>query len=761
MRAREASLTSAFSAAVQDANDDAPCIDMMYHSRISIENTTVGDFNNDNSSDSDDDGSISGSSDEHKSIPISKIHTALRSTLEEGKVPNISLVYLTIQGVLIYDRYRGGLTFTENEERYLLFGDAIVDDVSDANLDIDEGQREPMRLHEQLTHNLLDEILSYCDDEAAAILPQVCASWRDEAGTRSPSLWKILLDRHGWPLVENGEVGGKPDDDVVDECKNCRDTFVSHYTVVRDAKALAAACNYMNGDEKRPSKLGVESALQVFKATKGAPNLDDPGLSHSGKVSYCSVKIWSDNKEGASTRALAAYYDCSLRLFDVIGGDPGSVSKGTIKCRQIVCARAAPPSSSRKKGSCTLRSMDMDDNVVACFVEETREKVVAWPNDLEGENGSVMTDELIPWITVFSRDNILCAGNEGTIDDECIRSFDIRGAIIDYLLSGDADPDEPLRECLNNYLSIHDQHSTEDVGMTVTPKLIACGAGHFLFKAYIIIPGYTEGTSDVGNRLFIFSTQKGGIVKSFHMGRDQFRASLFASRPFRCGAKATCTNILVHVPSALFSLSVVLQRDGTIDVQQKSMQLGVQLENEERYLVNAVVTSTHSVLAIDRIGLEGHHICFQSLQFSDFHKVEITGRKRVARIFLIGENHVAAVISSHRRNNEGDENDVEDESSEMAVYHIPTCQEIYRRPFPSESISVDYMGGTLALNLSNIGFVITGGNAREVARSALIEDSAQITSPSGKNPKGKKKRLASLASGRKKDGFARGQSLRG
>ena len=77
--------------------------------------------------------------------------------------------------------------------------------------------------------------------------------------------------------------------------------------------------------------------------------------------------------------------------------------------------------------------------------------------------------------------------------------------------------------------------------MTVTPKLIACGAGHFLFKAYIIIPGYTEGTSDVGNRLFIFSTQKGAIVKSFHMGRDQFRASMFASRPFRCGAKATCT----------------------------------------------------------------------------------------------------------------------------------------------------------------------------------------------------------------------------
>jgi hypothetical protein len=74
------------------------------------------------------------------------------------------------------------------------------------------------------------------------------------------------------------------------------------------------------------------------------------------------------------------------------------------------------------------------------------------------------------------------------------------------------------------------------------------------------------------------------------------------------------------------------------------------------------------------------------------------------------------------------------------------------------------------MNVSNLGFVITGGNARDVARMSIneqsdttagVERAGKLLGKPGKNPKGKKKRLASGASGRKKDGFARGMSLRG
>jgi hypothetical protein len=68
----------------------------------------------------------------------------------------------------------------------------------------------------------------------------------------------------------------------------------------------------------------------------------------------------------------------------------------------------------------------------------------------------------------------------------------------------------------------------------------------------------------------------------------------------------------------------------------------------------------------------------------------------------------------------------------------------------------------VAMNVSSMGFVMTGGDARDVGRVSMPTETVQtMTSPSGKQPRGKKKRLVSLAIGRKKDGFARGMSLRG
>jgi len=141
-------------------------------------------------------------------------------------------------------------------------------------------------------------------------------------------------------------------------------------------------------------------------------------------------------------------------------------------------------------------------------------------------------------------------------------------------------------------------------------------------------------------------------------------------------------------------------------------------------------------------------------------------------MFLIRENYIAVIITNGQSHNNGEDEEEFDghwlgeesenqNAVEVIVFHVPTRQEIYRQPFPSETISVDCIGDTLALNLSHIGFVITGGNARNVARKQSNDEDTQIASPSGKNPKSKKKRLASLAKGRKKDGFARGMSLSG
>mmetsp|Transcript_764 Transcript_764/g.1612 ORF Transcript_764/g.1612 Transcript_764/m.1612 type:complete len:1067 (-) Transcript_764:95-3295(-) len=795
-RVRDATLKSSFDAAIDDA-DSASCIDMIYHSRFFVDNkaessdnshSDVRDLEKNDHDEQDGDDSSNDEHDNGNTTQKSEVHVTLQQILDREKLPPTSVVYLSIQGVLIYDRHREGLVISSKEERFLLFGDAI--DVSaDENLDeADEDQKEPMHIHEQLTSHLLDEILSYAGDEATAVLPRVCVSWRDEVGTRSPQLWKMLLNRHGWPLTVDGDECESASD-ILDECQQCKSTFVSHYTVVRDVRALAYACNYMTGGSggKANDKHGLESALQVFKATKGAPALDGNGKSQ------CIVKIWSDANASASTRALVAYQDFTLRLFEVDRGNSTSSSQGSsnssaktrIKCRQIVCVRAAPPSISQKKDRCELMSMDLDDDVVACFVVE-----------LTGTRNDIEVELTIPWMTVFFRENVVCAGNEGMLDDECIQSFDLRGAVLDFLLGGSPDTFDELRETLHSYLAMYDGDASA-VRITVTPKLVACGKGYFLFHAFILIPGYSElptdredyangGIGDArGHRLFLFSTRDGTIVKSLQLERYREGTSLFASRPFeRRGSanttSALCTSILVSGPTmALLSVSVEIRRDGTIDMLRTSL-----IENEELApwsRMNALVTSSHAIFSTDPV--QGLVLHFQGILSSGdevndsvpsaLHSIELGGQDcKLLNIFIIREHYVAVIIGNRPDNElEDDEDELFDghwfghdghkeASSEMLIYHIPSRREMFHIPIPLESLSLDCIGDTLAMNVSNLGFVITGGNARDVARTTLNEDSAQISSPSGKTPKKKKKRLAS-ASGGKKDGFARGMSLRG
>jgi len=94
------------------------------------------------------------------------------------------------------------------------------------------------------------------------------------------------------------------------------------------------------------------------------------------------------------------------------------------------------------------------------------------------------------------------------------------------------------------------------------------------------------------------------------------------------------------------------------------------------------------------------------------------------------------------------------------LFHISSRREIFRCPLSTYLFCFDCIGDTIAANVSNLGFFIAGGNVREAARTSL-NDESEISQTPTKTAKAKKKRLASLASGRKKDGFARGMSMRG
>ena len=59
-------------------------------------------------------------------------------------------------------------------------------------------------------------------------------------------------------------------------CEDLRETFISHYSIRRDVRALSNACNYIMAGggstgvgNTSNNKLGLESAMHVFKTMKG------------------------------------------------------------------------------------------------------------------------------------------------------------------------------------------------------------------------------------------------------------------------------------------------------------------------------------------------------------------------------------------------------------------------------------------------------------------------------------------------------------
>jgi hypothetical protein len=755
-------------------------VDMIYHSRIYVQDDETEDemtngINGDHNSSASDYSEDDSEDDEMDNLALLQTFQQL---LDDEQLSPVNLIYVSIQGVLIYDAHRGGLLHSDATERYLLYGEAF--DADFGKPAVNENDDLYKCLHEQLTHHILDDILSFLNDESTGVLPQVCRAWRDEVGTRSPQLWKMLLSRRNWlSTLKFDENDSLDADDVAIEdgqdingCQLYRDAFISHYLAVRDVRAISNACNFLQSgggggrtNSNTKQKDGIEYAVQSFKATKGSPVFDN-----SNDKGRCVVKVWPSSK---TPRALAAYStDCTLRLFEAIQGS----SSSKMICRQIVCVRASPPSVSRKKNKCELVSMDLDDCVVASLVTEVNDSL-----EVEIDTDEV-DSRITPWITVIPCEELVCSGNEGILSDDCIHSFDLRASVLDYIIGGDHHGITELRDGVHQYLSVVDS-DTSDVLILVTPKLVACGKGNFLFHASISIPGYSlisplrddeSVDSEVDmhpasivfpfteDRLFVISTQRGGaIVHSIQLmnGCD----GLFASIPFLQDS-AMCTNVVIRSGNLLKLKQLTRKRDGTFDSGGLNSDLPEDVEED----VCIDVTSSH---VIYETRSNGSVVNIFEIASRDLFRTTPVQDALLQNVHNIQGHYVMAIYRTQTAvAEEGDEafeghwfgHDI---SMRAFVYHIPSRHLLQEFPMPSLHLSLDTKGDILAINSSTLGFIIAGASVREVSRRAEDEDRVNddsVMSPNGKNPKGKKKRLAAKTAKKdKKDGFARGMSMRG
>lgn len=214
--------------------------------------------------------------------------------LSQKKVVLASIVYVAIGDVLVYDRYREGVLLPSNED--FISALAVDDTINLRKLSIgSEGDGEDEANFHLLPGTVLELILYFLPDASVAAASQVCKSWHREIGQNSPNLWRHLLDRRYWPLPR--EESSEAEEG---EQKRYRHAFLSHYSVIRDSNAIQQSWNAL--EHSRWNIIPREMAYQDFSRRKNAP---------SDTNECVGVDTWGPNQ------VLAAYeQDCSLRLFE-------------------------------------------------------------------------------------------------------------------------------------------------------------------------------------------------------------------------------------------------------------------------------------------------------------------------------------------------------------------------------------------------------------------------------------------------------------
>jgi hypothetical protein len=383
-----------------------------------------------------------------------------------------SIVYFTIDDQLLYDRYRDGIILGTNA----VFSCAT--NQSGVSVDLDKSSSDQGQAV-MLPASLLEYVLTFLEDPAVASMSKVCSSWNKEIGKQSSNLWSFLLNRRAWPFPKLMEG-----DDVDDKIPILRDTFLSHYVAVRDTREIKAGINRLlpstSSGRNKLTTTDREGCVRSFDSLRGAPQ------EHNTCV---GLKVWSPN------RVLAAYHhDCSLRLFDSVERNG---SCGGRLCREIVCLRIDPYKTTRKR-TCQLVGLALDDECIGCLLHVI-------------EDSSEREAHLL---AVLSREDFLI--DDSTTGDSSTEIIDIGQSVMNFLVSCD-EVDHGLLQ-LHDFLSDHGD--VDEVEVLVSQSVTSCGLGRFMVEVSVSIPLGDDPDEDDSNtnltllfrKLFIFSANVGAIV---------------------------------------------------------------------------------------------------------------------------------------------------------------------------------------------------------------------------------------------------------
>ncbi|KAL3908516.1 MAG: hypothetical protein SGILL_008452, partial [Bacillariaceae sp.] len=676
-----------------------------------------------------------------------------------------SIVYFALDDLLLYDRYRNGTLLDDK--------DMTAEDHHR------QSSSEAQAVVLLLPASILEHTLTFLEDNAVPALCSVCKPWHREIGKQSANLWKHLLLRRNLPLPINQDEDELDADKINDKEENpnaiheemvrMKEAFLSHYVAMRDMNAIQSGIAAMMF---RKSMDDREGCFRSFESIRGSPQVGNPCVT---------IKIWSPN------RFLVAYrQDCSIRLFDSV--EKGGANGNRI-CRELI-SRSMDPYQNTKKRCCNFIDMALDEQYVGCLLHVTEEGTKAEANIL----------------TILSRDEFLIH-DESAESESSLQVIDVGQSVLNYLLSCD-DVDHGLLQ-LHDFL--RDGGDLDDVEVLISPKVA------------VSIPlmdtqDEDEDDSDANmtllfRKFFLLSSTMGAIIwmaDNRHLVRndDMTLTSLQTQDGGRFGSRvaavATNSSLIVSVavdPAGTFQHPTSIRQPGQI--LEQTLQDGTtrrQLHHRPLVVLDTDVVCGQNVVLVNQSGKKQYqaNLVFFRDAFKEVHKdpesVALDGCIKIDHLVKLRSRHLLVICTVHTStsnvNNNEQVNFLEDlvghwfgeddaeaaGDSKTSLYGIlidvPSRKEVQRVCFVEDltSTGVDTSvdeegfplhlaadGGTVAAAAWWTGVVLTGVDARD----ARLDCTPEADNHDAKTSSAKKKKKKGAKKSNKKDGFARGMSLRG
>jgi len=716
----------------------------------------------------------------------------LSKAMGERSIAAANVVYVTINNILVFDRYRDGVIISDQTMMTAVLADKGRRSRSTSlALSLDgEGKdecRERLLENSLLPVQILEYILTFLPDQCVATMSRVCHAWNAEIESSSPELWRHMLQRRGWPIAH--------DIDDFDELREqLRSDFLLHYTVVRDMLAVKDALVVLLDGGKKAAIGETEMVFQAFSTRRTAPQESN---------NCVATAVWS------SSQILVAYaHDCTLRLFNAVdksleGGSPRS-------CRELVCI-CIDPFRKTKKHTTTLIDMGLSQDRIGCLCQ------------IQACTG--MSESYI--LAVITRDDYLSSdGNNhndilgsADLEDGVLKVIDLGEAVRNYVISLDESEGQLSR--LSDYLT--EGGELTDVEVHVEPRLLACGYDRFLLEVSISIPDDDtpddENDNDdvlrrmvvVGRKLVLICAAQGLIVwmgdsvsseQSVLRREDMLSMACLKSTRGGVGRNA-CFFVATSASSPVIMHAVVditgyVQPVQFIDAAEifwsELNANGLDAEAASAGSTRPIVmTDTDIVVAYClRLQMETENPQFKSFvsfyprltEVISYQAIQLDGNCEVVGMQQLRDHHVVIFCKIGTTTNVGFDGGFDEGNGIMPfeveveyqfciiLMHVPTRQEIHRifvlagdsllyGIFPLHHTPFCFAadGNTIGVGVSWKGVIITGSTVRELGEHYGLGDGLLVKLNRKRNKKSNRKR--NIKSKAKQDGFARGMSMQG